>query len=80
VQVAARHSVVVQLAGPPGAARGSTFAVVVTPLAGSGPLYAGRVLAGSGKGGTLQSILPVPAAPTTARLPIVRNASITSAG
>jgi hypothetical protein len=80
VRVAARHSVVVQLAQPAGAARGSQFAVVVTPLAGSGPLYAGRVLAGSGKGGTLQSILPVPAAPTTVRLPVVRNASITSAG
>jgi hypothetical protein len=80
VRVAARHSVVVPLGQPAGAARGSQFAVVVTPLAGSGPLSAGRVLAGSGKGGTLQSILPVPAAPTTVRLPVVRNAPITSAG
>jgi hypothetical protein len=78
VQIAARHSLLVQLSRPPGAARGSAFAVVITPLAGSGPLYAGRVLAGSGKGGALESILPVPSAPASVRLPVTRNAPITS--
>ena len=51
---------------------------MITPLPGSGPLYAGRVLATSGKGGALQSILPVPGAPAYVRLPHVRNVTITA--
>ncbi len=50
--------------------------MIVTPLAGSGPLYAGRVITGSGKGGALQSILPVTSALTTVPLPAVRSALI----
>jgi hypothetical protein len=75
VRVAAHRSVVVVLRG---AGRGgSTFAVAVTPLPGSGPLYAGRVLAAPGKAGTVQSILPVASALTSVRLPQVRAALVT---
>jgi uncharacterized protein DUF5719 len=75
VQVAAHTSLVDQL-GRAGAKHPATFAVVVTPLAGSGPLYAGRVTTASGKGGALQSILPVPSALTTVPLATARSALI----
>jgi hypothetical protein len=55
VSVPAGHSTTVTLR-PPRAAGRVSFAVVITPLAGSGPLYAGRVL---NSGGTLLAILPV---------------------
>jgi hypothetical protein len=77
VKIAAKHSTVVQLSRPAGTPRGVAFAVLITPLPGSGPLYAGRALAGSGKGGSLQSIVPVPSAPATVPLPAVRDAPIT---
>jgi Family of unknown function (DUF5719) len=75
VQVPAHHSVVEQL-GRAGSRHGATFAVIVAPQAGSGPLYAGRVITASGKGGALQSILPVPGALTTVPLPGVRDTLI----
>lgn len=74
VQVGARRALVVPLSRMPGTPKGSPFAVVVTPLAGSGPLYAGRVLMA---GGTLQSIVPVQSALTTVPLPTVRDAPVT---
>jgi Family of unknown function (DUF5719) len=79
VQVPAHNSLVDQL-GRAGARHGATFAVVVTPLAGSGPLYAARVTTASGKGGALQSILPVPSALTTVALPGARIALISPPG
>jgi hypothetical protein len=75
VQVPAHHSVVEQL-GRAGSRHGTTFAVIVAPQAGSGPLYAGRVITASGKGGALQSILPVPGALTTVPLPGVQDTLI----
>ena len=75
LQVRADHSLVDQL-GKAASRHGATFAVIVTPLAGSGPLYAGRVITGAGKGGALQSILPVPSALTTVPLPAVRAALV----
>ena len=75
-QVPAHHSVVEELGRAPGSRKGTVFAVIVTPLAGSGPLYAGRVITGSGRGGVLQSILAVPSALATVPLPGVRNALI----
>jgi hypothetical protein len=50
---------------------------VVTPLPGSGPVYAGRVVIGSGKGGSLQSVLPVFSALTMVPLPDVQGAVVT---
>ncbi len=76
VQVPAGKSVVVALQAVPGAPRGTPFAVVVSPLPGSGPVYAGRVISASGAGGTLQAMLPVASSLSTVLLPPVRNAAI----
>jgi hypothetical protein len=64
VTIQAGHSTSVRIAGPRGGADG--FAIVVTPLAGSGPVYAARVL--SGPGGA-QTIMPMASAPTWVPLP-----------
>jgi Family of unknown function (DUF5719) len=77
ILVQAHHSLLQQLAAPAGTRRGSPFAVIVTPLPGSGPLYAGRVLMGSGRGGALQSVLPVSSALTVVPLPSVRDGLVT---
>jgi hypothetical protein len=77
VTVPAHHSVLQQLATPAGARHGSAFAVFVTPLPGSGPVYAGRVVMSSGKGGTLESVLPVSSALTVVPLPDVQGAVVT---
>lgn len=77
VQVAAKHSLVVQLSRAPGSPKGTAFALMIAPAPGSGPLYAGRVLANVGTGAALLSILPVPSALTSVQLPVVRNAPIT---
>jgi hypothetical protein len=55
---------------PPKGSKGP-FAIVVTPLPGSGPLYAARVVVSGGNGlsGTLQSLLPVPSALSAVQLP-----------
>jgi len=71
VSVRAGHTLVAPVTAPRGARRGSAFAVVVTPLAGSGPLYAARVET-QGQN-TIVSILPAASALTTISLPPVRN-------
>ncbi len=75
VAVAAGHTVVVTLATPREAGRSSAFAVVVTPLAGSGPVYAGRVVT---QAGAVRSILAVSSSLTWVPLPAVRD-SVTTA-
>jgi len=77
VTVPAHHSVLQQLAAPAGAHRGSAFALLVTPLPGSGPVYAGRIVMSSGKGGALLSVLPVSSALTVVPLPDVQGALVT---
>jgi hypothetical protein len=74
--IAAHHSLVQQLPTPAGSRRGSTFAVILTPLPGSGPVYAGRVVTTSGRGGAVESILPVPSALTVVPLPPVQDALV----
>ncbi len=76
VQVPPGKTAVVALGALPGIPRGTPFAVVITPLPGSGPVYAGRVISASGTGGTLQALLPVASSLTTVQLPPVRNAAI----
>jgi len=71
VSVRAGHTMVAPVTAPRGARRGSAFAVVITPLAGSGPLYAARVET-QGQN-TIVSILPAASALTTISLPPVRN-------
>jgi hypothetical protein len=75
VQLAAGHTVVVTLPPPRGLGRESAFAVVVSPLAGSGPVYAGRV---TSVGGVVRSILAVTSSLTWVPLPAVRNALSTA--
>jgi hypothetical protein len=71
VTVAARHTLTVPAALPRGAKHGSTFALVITPLAGSGPLYAARVET-QGQNAVV-SIIPAVSALTTITLPPVRD-------
>jgi hypothetical protein len=78
VAIRAGHSLVEQLGKSGGSGRKSAFSVLITPLAGSGPLYAGRVVASSGTGGSVQSLLPVASALTTVPLPQVQNTSVTT--
>jgi hypothetical protein len=78
VAVPAGKSVVVSLHAIRGAPRGTPFAVVITPQAGSGPVYAGRVIMGNGAGAALQAMLPVASALTTVPLPPVHQAAITA--
>jgi hypothetical protein len=71
VSVQARHTLVVPVAPPEGSKSGSAFAVVITPLPGSGPLYAARVET-QGQS-TVVSIMPAISALTTINLPPVRD-------
>jgi hypothetical protein len=71
VTVPAGHTLTVPATLPPGAKHGSAFAVVITPLAGSGPLYAARVET-QGQN-TVVSIIPGVSALTTITLPAVRD-------
>ncbi|MBV9206539.1 MAG: hypothetical protein JO037_14380 [Actinobacteria bacterium] len=71
VLVRAGRTLAVPVTGPPGAAPGSAFAVVISPLAGSGPVYAARVET-RGQPAVL-SVLPAVSALTTLSLPPVRD-------
>jgi hypothetical protein len=79
VQIKAGHSMVAPLGKGGGAVHKSAFSVLITPLAGSGQLYAGRVVISSGTGGKVQSLLPVISTLTMVPLPNVRNTFITTA-
>jgi hypothetical protein len=68
--VPAGRTVVVPVKAPSGAKSGAPFAIVITPLAGSGPLYAARV---ETRGQTVVSIIPAVSALTTISLPPVRD-------
>jgi hypothetical protein len=78
VQIQAGHSMVAQLGKGGGAVHKSAFSVMITPLAGSGQLYAGRVVTSSGTGGKVQSLLPVISTLTMVPLPQVQNTVITT--
>jgi hypothetical protein len=71
VTVQAGHTLTVPATPPRGAKHGSAFAIVITPLAGSGPLYAARV-ATQGQN-TVVSIVPAISALATIMLPPVRD-------
>jgi hypothetical protein len=71
ISIPAGHSQAVQVPAPAGA--GSAFTIVVTPLAGSGPVYAGRVLARKEGGGSAVTILPIVSAPTSVSVPSARG-------
>jgi Family of unknown function (DUF5719) len=69
--VGAGHTLMTPVTPPPGANRGTAFAIVITPLAGSGPLYAARVETQNQR--TVLSIIPAASALTTISLPPVRD-------
>jgi Family of unknown function (DUF5719) len=71
VTVPAGRTLTVPATLPRGAKHGSAFAIVITPLAGSGPLYAARVET-QGQN-TAVSIIPAVSALTTITLPPVRE-------
>jgi hypothetical protein len=73
VTVQAGHTLAVAVPRPQGGRQ--PFAIIITPLAGSGPLYAARVVT-TGTGGlsaSVVSLLPVPSALTAITLPPAQN-------
>src|SRR5690348_14176218 len=71
VAVKAGRTQVAPATAPKGAKHGSAFAVVITPLAGSGPVYAARVE--TKEQSTVVSIIPAASTLTTMSLPPVSN-------
>ena len=71
VPVKAGRTVAAPVKAPKGAKHGSPFALVITPLHGSGPLYAARVEI-QGRSSVV-SIIPAASALTTISLPPVRD-------
>jgi Family of unknown function (DUF5719) len=71
VSVKAGRTLAAPVKAPKGARHGSAFAVVITPLAGSGPVYAARVETQDQK--TVVSIIPAASALTTITLGPVRD-------
>ena len=71
VSVRAGHTLTVQVSAPRGARNGTAFADVITPLAGSGLVYAAR--AETQGQNTVVSIIPAVSALTTIMLPPVRD-------
>ena len=71
VPVKAGRTLAAPVTAPKGAKHGSAFALVITPLAGSGPVYAARVETQDHS--TVVSIIPAASALTTISLPPVRD-------
>ena len=69
LQIKARTTVVLRVKAPSGH-RTSQVMIVVTPLAGSGPVYAGRVIS---SGAVVQSIAAVPSSLTWVPIPVVHS-------
>jgi Family of unknown function (DUF5719) len=76
VHVNAGSSVVVPVKLPAGS-KATEFTVVVTPEAGSGPVYAARLASAGGK---LRSILPFASSPTAVQLPAVQDSLLNIVG
>jgi Family of unknown function (DUF5719) len=68
--VPAGHTVAASVKAPQGTRRGAPFTIVITPLAGSGPVYAARIETHGTN--TVVSIVPATSALTTTGLPPVR--------
>jgi hypothetical protein len=71
VSIQAGHTLTARVSAPRGARAGAAFAVVITPLPGSGPVYAARVET-QGQN-TVVSIIPAVSALTTISFPPVRD-------
>jgi hypothetical protein len=71
ISIRAGHTLTARVSAPKGASAGTAFAVVITPLPGSGPVYAARVET-QGQN-TVVSIIPAVSALTTVSLLPVRD-------
>jgi hypothetical protein len=71
VSIRAGHTLTARVSAPQGARAGAAFAVVITPLPRSGPVYAARVET-QGQS-TVVSIIPAVSALTPISLPPVRD-------
>jgi len=71
VSVKAGHTLAAPVKAPSGAKHDSAFALVITPLPGSGPLYAARVETQDRS--NVVSIIPAASALSTISLPPVRD-------
>ena len=71
VSIRAGHTLTAPVSAPSGARAGTAFAVVITPLPGSGPVYAARVETQAQN--TVVSIIPAVSALTAISLPPVRD-------
>ncbi len=70
VHVPGGHTVVARIRSP--GRKPASFAVVVTPEAGSGPVYVGRII--SSRGGIVRTIMPMTSALTWIPLPVAEQA------
>jgi len=77
VQIKARSATKVKLKLPKHATSAALTAIVVTPLPGSGPVYAARLAVA---GGVVVSVLPVNSSPTRIDLPDVRESMLSVLG
>ncbi|MGN6794701.1 MAG: DUF5719 family protein [Streptosporangiaceae bacterium] len=77
VKIAARSATKVKLKLPNQGSNAALMAVVVTPLPGSGPVYAARLEI---SGGTLVDVLPIGSSPTRIDLPNVRESMLSVLG
>lgn len=77
VHIPAKSAVQVRLTKRKRSGNATIFAIVVTPLSGSGPVYAGRV---SAIGGSVQSVLPVVSSPAKVELGPVRQSLLAVLG
>jgi hypothetical protein len=77
VKIAARSATKVKLKLPKQGSTAALMAVVVTPLPGSGPVYAARLAI---SGGTVVTVLPIGSSPTKIDLPSVRESMLNVLG
>ena len=77
VKIAARSATKVKLKLPKQGSTAALMAVVVTPLPGSGPVYAARLAI---SGGTVVTVLPIGSSPTMIDLPSVRESMLSVLG
>lgn len=77
VKIAAKSTTAVTLTLPKNSKKASVMAILVRPVAGSGPVYAARLAL---VGGSVQTVLPVISSPTVIVLPNVRESLVTVLG
>jgi hypothetical protein len=77
VKIAARSATKVKLKLAKHASTAALTAIVVTPLPGSGPVYAARLALA---GGTVVTVLPVNSSPTRIDLPNVQQSMLSVLG